>query len=57
MTICKTCNDTKRVNRKVWENMPNYKGVHPSVLAGVPAQRTIIQVPCPDCVKGKSPEP
>jgi hypothetical protein len=57
--VCSTCNDTGVVNRKVWEDLPTISGVHPAILAGTPAQRTIKQFPCPACQPypgGKAPQ-
>lgn len=55
-TTCGTCGGKGTVNRKVWEDPPKYPGVHPSVLAGVPAQRTIKQFKCPDCTVSRDAE-
>ena len=46
---CPTCNGSGVVNKKVWEDVSNIPGIHPAILAGTPAQRTIKQFPCPDC--------
>lgn len=50
---CKTCDGKGEVPKKVWQELPNIPGIHPAILAGTQAQRTIKYFKCPDC-EGKS---
>ena len=48
---CPKCGGTGVVFKKAWTQGPHIEGVHPAILAGRPAYRTIVEVPCdePTC--------
>jgi hypothetical protein len=60
--MCPECKDTGVINRKVWDDIPESirkdvaaGRIHPAAAAGMPAQRTIKQYPCPrGCTKEAS---
>ena len=46
---CATCKGTGLVPKKVWESTPVMVGIHPAILAGTSAQRTVRYFPCTEC--------
>jgi DnaJ-class molecular chaperone len=54
---CEKCKGTGKVFRKVWTDglTVEFKkrflegGGHPAILAGAPAYRTVIEIPCEEC--------
>jgi hypothetical protein len=50
---CPKCNGTGMVLKKAWVGLDPVvaASVHPAIAAGMPAQRTVVEVPCdePTC--------